>query len=113
MALVSMRFPVEFPHHRNWRRDVTHRLFWDLSTSLDHVHAVSAGGAWDVPGNLATVCARCQYQKGNQTLEALGWRRREASQSWDGAVTYYRALWERCGKPSGRAQWIAAYEAAG
>lgn len=46
MRLVSLRFPEAFPHHPNWKRSVAHRLYWDISATIDHVEAVSTGGDW-------------------------------------------------------------------
>lgn len=114
MRLISLRYPREFPHHPNWKRSVAHRLYWDISTTVDHVHAVSTGGDWQAPENLQTACARCQYQKGNRSLESLGWSiRRTAKDGWDGLVPQLAPLWERLGRPVGDYErWIKAYEAA-
>jgi hypothetical protein len=110
MRLISARFPHEFAYHPNWKMSVAHRLYWDISTSLDHAVAVSRGGAWQDTGNLVTVCARCQYQKGNLTLGSLGWARREPRPGWDGLVRYYRPLWDWCGQPTGNYRaWLSAF----
>lgn len=112
LRLVSRCFPEQFPYHPHWKRSATHKAYWDISTSIDHVHAVSMGGDWDEPANLATACARCQYQKSNLSLELLGWRARRCASSWDGLTRFYRRLWERAGSPAGGHQrWIAAFEA--
>ena len=73
LRLISAAFPHEFPFHPNWRRDVAPRAYWDISTSVDHVRAVALGGDVKDPANLATACARCQYQKSSRPLEILGW----------------------------------------
>jgi hypothetical protein len=49
LRLISVAFPVEFPFHRNWQRDIAPRAYWDISTSLDHVHAVATGGDYRDP----------------------------------------------------------------
>jgi 5-methylcytosine-specific restriction endonuclease McrA len=109
LGLVSQLLPAEFPRHPNWRRDVAHRFYWDLSTTLDHVDAVSAGGEWKAEQNLATACARCQYQKGNRSITDLGWEIRRNTAAWDGLTALLPELWERAGRPARMSKWIAAY----
>jgi hypothetical protein len=112
LRLVSFAFPVEFPYHPNWRMDITPRAYWDISTSVDHVHAVSNGGDWKDPGNLATACARCQYQKSNRPLEALGWSMMPIASDpdWDGLTAGYPDLWRSLGRPdrAKHSEWIRA-----
>jgi hypothetical protein len=103
LRLISTAFPRQFPYHPNWPKATTPRVYWDISTSIDHVHAVSTGGAWEAPGNLATACARCQYQKSNLPLSALGWAIRDGHPSWDGLTHTYDALWNALGRPAARA----------
>lgn len=69
---ISALLPAEFPWQRNWQRAVTHRFYYDLSTSLDHIEAVSAGGDPRAEANCATACWRCNRQKGNRSLVSLG-----------------------------------------
>lgn len=113
MRLISMRFPEAFPYHPNWKRSVAHRLYGDISTTVDHVEAVSTGGDWLAADNLETACARCQYQKSNRSLESLGWsRRREPGAAWDGLVPQLRPLWRALGHPAGNyEQWVNTFEA--
>jgi 5-methylcytosine-specific restriction endonuclease McrA len=112
LRLISFAFPVEFPYHPNWRMDITPRAYWDISTSIDHVQAVSTGGDWEDPANLATACARCQYQKSNLPLEALGWSIMPiASQpDWHGLTAGYPNLWRSLGQPdkAEHSVWIRA-----
>jgi len=109
LGLVSQLLPIEFPWHPNWKRDVAHRFYWDLSTTLDHVEAVSTGGDWQAEGNLVTACARCQYQKGNRTLADLGWDARRVTGAWDGLTALLPELWERAGRPARMGAWVTAY----
>jgi hypothetical protein len=111
LRLISCAFPQEFPYHRNWRMDIAPRAYWDISTSIDHVHAVSTGGDWQDPSNLATACARCQYQKSNLPIEALGWTIRRDHGTWDGLTSEYEALWDQLGRPEERehAPWIRSF----
>jgi 5-methylcytosine-specific restriction endonuclease McrA len=114
LRLISVRFGEAFGYHLNWKADATHRLYWDIQTSLDHLVPVSGGGDWQALDNLTTACSRCQYQKGNLTLDALGWEPRRWQSQWDGLTSHHRALWETVGQPEARyqRQWIACYEEA-
>lgn len=109
LGLVSELLPAEFPRHPNWRRDVAHRVYWDLSTTLDHVEAVSTGGDWQAVANLVTACARCQYQKGNRGLADLGWQIIRTSSAWDGLTAVLPELFERAGRPARVSAWVAEY----
>jgi 5-methylcytosine-specific restriction endonuclease McrA len=113
MRLISTKFPHQFPHHPNWKFSATHRLYWDISTTLDHVHAVSVGGSWDSRENLTTACARCQYQKGTRSVEDLGWARHRTVKDWDGLVVHLEPLWERLERPDGNYHraWLRALRA--
>ncbi len=114
LNLLARAFPEELPRHPNWKRAETHRLYWDLTTTIDHVHPVSRGGSVDAVENLATACSRCQYQKGNRPVESLGWRPHRTSAEWDGLTELYRPLWEALGRPAGvHRRWLAAFAAAG
>jgi 5-methylcytosine-specific restriction endonuclease McrA len=116
LRLISHAFPEDFPYHPHWQMDTIPRVYWDISTSIDHVNAVSLGGAWDDPGNLVTVCARCQYQKKNLPLEVLGWQIRspDPNAEWDGLIGEYVPLWRLLGQPDERSHraWIRALESA-
>lgn len=116
LRLISAEFPEEFPFHPNWRRDVAPRAYWDISTSVDHVDAVALGGDVKDPQNLATACARCQYQKSSRPLEALGWRLTGPAPagSWRRLVDSYADLWHATGRPDARhhQRWIRAFSRA-
>jgi hypothetical protein len=114
MRLASGRLGTGFGYQKNWRSDLTHRLYWDLSTSLDHVGPVSLGGSWWEVSNLATACWRCQEQKSNLPLSDLGWTLKRPEGSWDGLSGAYRDLWWVCGQPNPREHepWINAFERA-
>lgn len=109
LGLVSELLPAEFPWHPNWRRDVAHRVYWDLSTTLDHVQSVSTGGDWQATSNLVTACARCQYQKGNRSLADMGWQISRTTSAWDGLTALLPELFERAGRPARMAAWVAEY----
>jgi 5-methylcytosine-specific restriction endonuclease McrA len=109
LGLISELLPAEFPCHPNWKRDVAHRMYWDLSTTLDHAEAVSAGGDWQAEANLVTACARCQYQKGNRSLADLGWQIKRTTTAWDGLTALLPELFEHAGRPARMAAWVAEY----
>lgn len=113
LGLVSELLPAEFPWHPNWRRDVAHRVYWDLSTTVDHVEAVSTGGDWQAEANLVTACARCQYQKGNRSLADLDWQISRTTGAWDGLTALLPELFERAGRPARMAAWVAEYGRSG
>jgi hypothetical protein len=52
---------------------------------------------WQALANLVTACARCQYQKSNLPLSALGWTIRDSDRTWDGLISSYDALWNLAG----------------
>jgi 5-methylcytosine-specific restriction endonuclease McrA len=115
LRLLSNAFPSGFPYQDNWKYAETHRLYWDISASLEHRKAVSTGGGWRAPENLATACARCQYQKGTWTLEELGWSfvPADTDTRWLGLTEYYEPLWRLAGEPRGdHVAWLAAFDAA-
>jgi hypothetical protein len=107
LRVLSARFAEAFPWSPNWKP--AHRAYCDISTSLDHVTAVSHGGAWDDTANLATTCYRCQEQKGS----AAGLPPSVVSSDWDGLTKSYEALWMSI-QPSGgdHPAWIRAFKAA-
>src|SRR4051794_30559305 len=113
LRLLTLRFPVAFPLHANWKLAETHRAYWDISTSVDHIHPVSRGGAWQATENLATACYRGQDQKSNRYLSELGWELRRPERSgWHGLTEHYRDLWTVLGQPPGNHwDWIRCIEA--
>jgi len=113
LRLISARLPEAVPFHPNWKRSVTHRIYWDLSTSVDHLTPVSRGGDRSDPANLVTACARCQYQKKNQSLDSLGWKLRIPTRNWDGLTNPYAPLWEGSRRQAGSHRlWIGHFNAA-
>jgi hypothetical protein len=101
LCLVLLAFPTLVPFHPNWRRSETHPLYWESTTSCEHVIPVARGGTSAVD-NLITVCARCQYVKGSLLLEEIGWRVRPVDQSnWDGLTQHLKPLFERVRDQSG------------
>jgi hypothetical protein len=54
-------------YHPNWRRDAA-PLLDELGASVDHIEAYAKGGS-NEPENLATICAKCNVQKGKLTAQ--------------------------------------------
>jgi 5-methylcytosine-specific restriction endonuclease McrA len=108
LKLLSHRFGDDFGYQKSWKPP-THRAYWDISTSLDHVIAVSVGGDWKSVSNLATTCYRCQEQKSNRALNTVA-RRKRAKSTWDGLTKSYEQLWLAVQPPGGdHRAWIAAF----
>ena len=109
LKVLSFHFKDAFGWQKTWNPP-THRAYWDISTSLDHVLAVSGGGDWREVGNLVTACYRCQEQKNDRSLEALGWQLRRPKRGWDGLTKSYEALYEVVQPdPKNHRSWIAAF----
>ena len=86
LRLLSHLFPQAFPFHPNWRREVTHPAYWEISSSCDHLIPVARGGDNRLE-NLVTACYRCNAQKGDWLLEEWNMSLRDASTStWDGLI---------------------------
>ena len=76
--------------------------------NVDHVHAVSLGGAWRDETNHVTACTPCNTRKS----DFLGWTPGPiVRDNWDGMSAAYRALAERTGEVSRyHLDWIRLIE---
>jgi 5-methylcytosine-specific restriction endonuclease McrA len=110
LRIVSFGFPLAFGWQSNWNPP-THRAYWDISTSLDHLVAVSAGGDWRLHENLVTACYRCQEQKNDRAVAAEDLPPQERS-NWDGLTKSYNALYEAVQPAGNHPAWIAAFRRA-
>jgi len=90
LRVISMALPADFPYHPNWKTDVTHRAYWELSATVDHLVPVTRGGADDDSNWVTTSMAR-NSAKMNWTLEQLGWTLHPPGDfgSWDGLVEWF------------------------
>lgn len=90
LRVLSAELPNEFPYHPNWKTDLTHPAYWDLSATVDHVIPVSRGGTDDAT-NLVTTSMVRNSAKANWTLKELGWTLQPAGdlQSWDGLLHWF------------------------
>jgi 5-methylcytosine-specific restriction endonuclease McrA len=86
LTVLGSVFPDLVGVHPHWTPKDLHILQWTISTSLDHMVPVAAGGG-SGRANLAVACSSCQYRKGRRLIEDLGWALRDrVVDGWDGLV---------------------------
>ena len=90
LRVISTILPEDFPYHPNWKTDVTHPAYWDLSATVDHLVPVSRGGA-DDESNWVTTSGGRNSAKGNWSLEDLGWSLHPPGDfdEWDGLLKWF------------------------
>jgi hypothetical protein len=90
LRILSTVLPTQFPFDPNWKTDVTHRAYWDLQATLDHVVPVTRGGR-DDESNWVTTSQVRNSAKGNWSLEQLGWRLHPPGsfREWDGLMRWF------------------------
>lgn len=77
-------------HHMPFDR--TEHAVERVYPNVDHVHAVSRGGAWLDPNNHVTACTPCNAKKSDKS----GWNPGSiVKDDWDGLVSSYRPLANR------------------
>lgn len=105
LRALSALYPVEFPHHPNWKAGRYHPAYLLLTTSLDHVAPGGRGGSWNDPDNLVATCWPCNTGKADLTLAELGWELLDVDavrSDWDGLTAAYPELWHLAGQPNPR-----------
>jgi hypothetical protein len=90
LRILSALLPAEFPYHPNWKTDVTHPAYWELSATVDHLVPISRGGL-DEESNWITTSMARNSAKMNWTLEELGWKLQDAGniKAWDGLLHWF------------------------
>ena len=90
LRAISVALPDTFPYHPNWKMDVTHPAYWELTATVDHLEPASRGGADDESNWVTTSMAR-NSAKGNFSLEDLGWSLHPPGDlsKWDGLLSWY------------------------
>jgi len=90
LRAISVVMSEDFPYHPNWKMDVTHPAYWELTPTIDHLVPACRGGADDESNWVTTSMAR-NSAKGNWTLEDLGWSIHEPGDmsEWDGLIYWY------------------------
>ena len=90
LRIISLRLPVDFPFHRNWKTDECHFAYWELAPTIDHVIPVSRGGT-DDETNWVTTSMVKNAAKANFRLEEIGWSLLPeiTGAGWDGLTSYF------------------------
>lgn len=112
LRLLSHALPKQFPYHPNWKADVTHPAYWQLSATIDHVIPIAVGGADDA-SNWVTTSMAHNSAKMNWTLAELGWERRPPGdfRQWDGLLRWsleYADKHPDAVQDSGVREWLRA-----
>jgi 5-methylcytosine-specific restriction endonuclease McrA len=96
LRVVSELLPREFPHQNNWKMDVCHFGYYELSAVVDHVKPRARGGTNDM-ANLVTTSTVRNSAKSNFTLEELGWKLLDDTEldKWDGMTGWFFEMTER------------------
>jgi hypothetical protein len=89
LRMLSHALPERFPFHPNWKTDVTHPAYWEVSATIDHLTPVTRGGA-DEPSNWVTTSMARNSAKMNWMLSELGWELRPGGdfRQWDGQMRW-------------------------
>jgi hypothetical protein len=90
LRAISLALPTAFPFHPNWKTEVTHPAYWELSATVDHLEAAARGGA-DYESNWVSTSMARNSAKGNYSLEDLGRSLHPAGDmsEWDGLLRWY------------------------
>jgi hypothetical protein len=90
LRLLSIELPDEFPFHPNWKMSQTHRAFWELTPTIDHLIPVARGGA-DTEHNWITTSMLRNSVKSSWTIDELGWNLHPPGDlnAWDGTLGWF------------------------
>lgn len=90
LRLLSEIFPDRLPYHSNWKRSESHRMYWQLSPTIDHVEALADGGA-DNESNWVTTSMLANQAKGVWNLEDVGFELQDPGSfdEWDGLIHFF------------------------
>lgn len=90
LRVLSHVLPDAFPYHKNWKADSSHRAYWDLGATVDHLVPVARGGTND-ESNLVTTSMARNAAKMHWTLEELGWELQPSGDinDWDGMLRWF------------------------
>ena len=85
LRLLHVVLGDDFPAHPNGKVSETHRAFWELFPTVDHVVPLSRGGR-DDESNWVTASMLSNRAKDQWTVDELGWELHPtgAVQEWDG-----------------------------
>ena len=99
LYVCSMGLGDVFPNHPNWKMSETHRAFWELSPTVDHIRPLARDGR-DTEDDLVTTSQLTNSAKANWLVEELGWALRPVPPSddpWYGLVGWFEAMVEQEG----------------
>ena len=90
LRLISKRLPKQFPFHKNWRTDICHFSFYELTPTVDHIIPISRGGTDDGSNWITTSMTR-NAAKSCFTIEEIGWRLHPPGdiRKWDGLLGWF------------------------
>jgi hypothetical protein len=92
MMLLAKVLPEQFPWHQNWRMDVCHSAFWELSAEVDHIEPRARRGTHNID-NLVTVTPLVNKSKAHSHLSSLAWSLHPVGSlhEWDGKAGWFLA----------------------
>jgi hypothetical protein len=90
LHLLSQILPDTFPAAQNWKMSGTHRGFYELFATVDHVLAQIHGGTAE-PENLVTTSMTNNMKKRDAPIDGQRWvlRPPEPDRQWDGLVGWF------------------------
>lgn len=93
LVALSDVFPKELPYQPHYKRGEIHPVYWALAAEADHVVPSSSGGRSEL-GNLRTIHAFCNTQRGNALLETqeLVAQPVAGNDDWDGLIGSYTRI---------------------
>lgn len=95
LKVITYYFPDDFPYDPHWKMSRTHKAYWNLIPTIDHIIPTARGGA-DVPENWATTSMKNNSIKSNYSLDEIGWKIHPKGDlsEWDGLTTLFIKLVE-------------------
>lgn len=70
--ILSTYYPDVFSYHPHGKTNYTHRAYWEMFPSIDHIDPIARGGE-DKVGNWVTTTMKNNLIKNNYSLEELNW----------------------------------------
>lgn len=95
LKIISYYFPNEFPYHPHWKMTETHRAYWELIPTIDHIYPIAKGGG-DNESNWVTTSMKNNSIKSNYTIEDIHWELYPSGNisEWDGLTNAFLQLVE-------------------
>ena len=93
LKIISYYFPKEFPYQPHWKMTETHRAYWDLVPTIDHVYPIAQGGH-DDENNWVTTSMKNNSIKSNYTIEEIHWNLHPKGDisDWDGLTKLFMEI---------------------